>query len=183
MAINALATLLNGAWSWFLINRGRAWRSPALVADGWHLFSDVATSLGVAAGLLLAAAHGLHILDPLIAGAVAVNILWIGWGLMRGSASGLMDEAVQAEVAAEINAVLAANAIGALQIHDMRTRTAGRATFIEFHLVVPGAMTVETAHEICDRLEAALSEAIDGAEVLIHVEPEHKAKAKGALTL
>lgn len=183
IAINAVATALNGGWSWFLISRGRAWRSPALAADGWHLFSDVATSLGVLAGLLLAAATGLAMLDPLLAAAVALHILWIGWRLMRGSASGLMDEAVTAEVAAEINRVIAGNAIGALQIHDLRTRIAGRATFIEFHLVVPGGMTVAMSHEICDRLEAALEKAIDGADVLIHVEPDSEAKPRGALTV
>jgi cation diffusion facilitator family transporter len=181
IVINAVATALNGGWSWFLINRGRAWRSPALAADGWHLLGDVATSLGVLAGLVIVAVTGIGILDPLLASAVAFYILWIGWRLMRGSASGLMDEAVTAEVAAEINRVIAGNAIGALQVHDIRTRIAGRATFIEFHLVVPGGMTVETSHEICDRLEAALEQAIDGAEVLIHVEPEHKAKSRGAL--
>jgi cation diffusion facilitator family transporter len=181
IAINAIATALNGGWSWFLISRGRSRRSPALVADGWHLFSDVATSLGVLAGLLLAAASGLAILDPLLAAAVALHILWIGWGMIRGSASGLMDEAVTAEVSAEIRRVIAVNAMGALQIHDLRTRIAGPVTFIEFHLVVPGGMTVAMSHEICDRLEAALEQAIEGAEVVIHVEPDSEAKARGAL--
>ena len=181
IAINAVATAINGGWSWFLISRGRLWRSPALVADGWHLFSDVATSLGVLVGLLLATATGLAILDPLLAAAVALHILWIGWRLMRGSASGLMDEAAAQDVAAEIRRVIADNAVGALQMHDLRTRVAGRVTFIEFHLVVPGGMTVATSHEICDRIEAALEQAIDGAEVVIHVEPESEAKARGAL--
>jgi cation diffusion facilitator family transporter len=181
IAINAVATAINGGWSWFLITRGRLWRSPALVADGWHLFSDVATSLGVLVGLLLAAVTGLAFLDPLLAAAVALHILWIGWRLMRGSASGLMDEAVAQDVAAEIRRVIADNAVGALQMHDLRTRIAGPATFIEFHLVVPGSMTVAASHEICDRIEAALEQTIDGAEVVIHVEPESEAKARGAL--
>jgi len=181
IAINGVATALNGAWSWFLISRGRAWRSPALVADGSHLLSDVATSLGVLAGLLLATGTGLAVLDPLLAGAVALYILWMGWRLVRGSASGLMDEAVNQEVAAEIRRVIADNAAGALQMHDLRTRIAGRVTFIEFHLVVPGGMSVAESHGICDRLEAALEAAIEGAQVVIHVEPDTEAKAKGAL--
>ena len=177
--INGVATAINAAWSWLLINRGRAWRSPALVADGWHLFSDVATSAGVLVGLALAALTGLKILDPLLACIVALHILWIGWRLMRGSASSLMDESVSAAVAGEITRVIGENAGGALEFHDVRTRVAGPATFIEFHLVVPGGMTVEASHTICDRIEAALERAIDGAEVLIHVEPEHKAKSAG----
>lgn len=183
IAINAVATVINAGWSWFLITRGRLWRSPALVADGWHLFSDVATSVGVLVGLLLATVTGLALLDPLLAAAVALHILWIGWRLMRGSASGLMDEAVAQDVAAEIRRVIADNAVGALQMHDLRTRVAGRVTFIEFHLVVPGGMTVATSHEIYDRLEAALERAIEGAEVVIHVEPESEAKARGALRM
>ena len=94
-----------------------------------------------------------------------------------------MDEAVDAEVLAQIRKVIASNASGALQLHDLRTRIAGRVTFVEFHLVVPGQMSVEEAHDICDRIEAALTEAIDGMEVHIHVEPEGEAKTKGALSL
>ena len=181
--INGLATGINAVWSWLLINRGQAWRSPALVADGWHLVSDVTTSMGVLAGLALAALTGFTILDPLLACIVAVHILWIGWRLMRGSASSLMDEAVSPAVASEITRVIADNAVGALQVHDVRTRVAGPATFIEFHLVVPGEMTVDASHTICDRIEDALERAIAGAEVLIHVEPGHKAKPKGGIVV
>jgi divalent metal cation (Fe/Co/Zn/Cd) transporter len=110
---------------------------------------------------------------------VAINILWAGWRLMRDSISGLMDEAVTAEVARRIREVISNNAEGAIQAHDVKTRTAGRVTFIEFHLVVPGQMTVASSHQICDRIEGALADAIPGAEVLIHVEPEHKAKTSG----
>ena len=86
------------------------------------------------------------------------------------------DEAVTAEVAYRIRQVIAANAEGAIEAHDVRTRRAGHVSFIEFHLVVPGTMTVAASHAICDRLEAALAEAVPGAEVLIHVEPEKEAK-------
>jgi len=99
--------------------------------------------------------------------------------LMRVSISGLMDEAVTAEVLRLIRHVIATNAEGAIEAHDVKTRTAGRATFIEFHLVVPGTMTVATSHRICDRIEQALQAAVRDAEVLIHVEPEEEAKAAG----
>lgn len=182
LAINAAAGLINGAWAWYLVSRGRALRSPAIVADGWHLIADVLTSVGVIVGLGLALATGWMFLDPLLAAAVALHILWVGWRITSQSMSGLMDAAVAGEILGRIRKVIAANADGALQIHDLRTRMAGRATFIEFHLVVPGAMPVTEAHEICDRLEEALGAEIEGAEVLIHVEPEGEAKAKGALT-
>ncbi|MBO0763744.1 MAG: cation transporter [Hyphomicrobiaceae bacterium] len=178
LGLNAAATLLNAGWCAFLISWGRRQRSPALVADGWHLLTDVATSVGVLAGLGLAVLTGWHILDPLLAAFVALNIVWAGWRLVRESVGGLMDEAVAGEVAYRIRQVIAANAEGAIEAHDVRTRRAGHVTFIEFHLVVPGAMTVAASHAICDRLEAALAEAVPGGQVLIHVEPEKEAKRR-----
>lgn len=183
MLVNLTATALNAGWAWLLVNRGRAWRSPALTADGWHILADVTTSVGVLAGLLLATATGWRLLDPLLAAAVALHILWAGFGLMRSSMSGLMDETAGADVEREIRSLITANGAGALQVHDIRTRVAGPATFVEFHLVVPGAMTVAESHAICDRIEQAIEAEMAGCQVLIHVEPEHKAKSKGALPL
>lgn len=179
LAVNAGASLINGLWSWVLIARGRVLRSPALVADGRHLLADVVSSVGVVAGVALAVATGWAILDPLLAAAVAVNILWSGWKVMTSSLSGLMDEAVPEDVLATIREVIAAEATGAIEAHDLRTRHAGRATFIDFDLVVPGTYTVEAAHQICDRIEAALKDAVSDARITIHVEPEYKAKQKG----
>jgi cation diffusion facilitator family transporter len=185
LAASALATVFNGGWSAFLIRRGRMLRSPALVADGWHLLTDVMTSVGVIAGLLLAAVTGLNVLDPLLAVAVAGYILWSGSRIALASMSGLLDEAADAAIQARIRDAIRFSGNGALEAHDVRTRQAGRAVFIEFHLVVPGTMTVNAAHEICDRLEEALEAEIEGSEVVIHVEPEYKAKrhAKGSIPL
>lgn len=179
LGLNAIATSINAVWCAFLIRWGGRQRSPALVADGWHLLTDVFTSVGVLVGLGLATLTGWQLLDPLLAALVALNILWAGWRLVRESVSGLMDEAVTADVGRRIREVIAANAEGAIEAHDIKTRTAGRVTFIEFHLVVPGDMTVATSHQICNRLEAALIETVHGAEVLIHVEPEEEAKQSG----
>jgi cation diffusion facilitator family transporter len=179
LAINGLATAVNGGWSYFLLTWGRRQRSPALVGDGWHLLTDVATSVGVIVGLLLAALTGWQSLDPALAALVGANILWAGWRLVRESVSGLMDEAVTGEVGRHIRQVISDNAQGAIEAHDVKTRTAGRVTFIEFHLVVPGSMTVAASHQICDRIEQALQASVHGAEVVIHVEPEEEAKATG----
>jgi len=183
LAISGVATAINAAWAWTLITSGRRWRSPALVADGWHLFSDVATSLGVIAGLVLAALTGWTVLDPLMAMLVAVNILVAGGRVVSSSVSGLMDEAVDGEISRRIRAVISETAEGAIEAHDIRTRTAGRATFIDFHLVVPGKMTVADAHRICDRIERALESEIEGAEIVIHVEPEGEAQHRGVLVI
>jgi cation diffusion facilitator family transporter len=173
---SALATILNATWASQLIAKGRDWRSPALAADGWHILTDVVTSIAVLTGFVLMAFTGWQILDPIMAVLAALSILWSGWGVIRQSFSGLMDESVTSDILAEIHRVIAAEGKGALQAHDLRTRHAGRATFIEFHLVVDGAMTVRESHDICDRIETALRAKIDGARVTIHVEPEEKAK-------
>ena len=94
-----------------------------------------------------------------------------------------MDKAVPESTLARIRQIISEHAEGALEAHDVRTRHAGKLTFIEFHLVVPGEMSVNQAHEICDRIEAALRGDDEHSWVTIHVEPESKAKHSGVLVL
>jgi cation diffusion facilitator family transporter len=183
LGINAVATALNAAWAWLLIRTGRESRSPALVADARHLFADVTTSVGVIIGVALAVLTGVLALDPILAALTGVHILWQGTKMVRESVGGLMDEAPSAEIVTRIRDVVAEHAQGAIEAHDLRTRNAGRQTFLEFHLVVPAAMTVAEAHAICDRVEDALKAAMTHLVVTIHVEPEGKAKHHGVLVL
>jgi len=176
LMINGLAGAVNAAWCWKLIRQGRQWGSPALLADGQHLLADVISSAGVIAGILLAMATGFWVLDPILAALVAVTILWSGWKLVKDSVGGLMDAAPPAEITDRIRALISRHSNDALQAHDLRVRRAGRATFIDFHLVVAGDMKVSAAHDICDRIEAALKADLPGAIITIHVEPENKAK-------
>jgi cation diffusion facilitator family transporter len=172
LAINAAAGVINAVWATILIRTGKRHRSPAMTADGQHIMSDVVTSAGVFVGLVLAIMTGYTILDPLLALLVAVNILWQGYKVISHSLGGLMDKAVEPEEEAAIRQAIAAHAIGSLDVHDLKTRRAGAAAFIDFHLVVPEAMTVREAHDICDRLEDAIKAVIPGATLAIHVEPE-----------
>lgn len=176
LVLIALATLINAVWATVLIRKGRRFRSPALAADGRHLFADVATSGGVFAGVVLVELTGWLWLDPTLAILVAAHILWSGWRLIRESVGGLMDEAVPETQLERIRTAIFDHSQGAYQAHDLRTRRAGRRIFIDFHLVVSGTMSVEAAHEICDRLETALEAEIADSTVTIHVEPEEKAK-------
>lgn len=178
LVINFAAGVINAAWAYVLIRAGRRYRSPALSADGQHILSDVVTSIGVLVGLVLAIVTGYAVLDPLLAVLVALNILYQGWKVIAHSVDGLMDHAVEREEAEAIQAAIAANGAGSLGVHDLKTRRAGSATFVDFHLVVPAAMPVGEAHEICDRLEDAISAVQPGAQVAIHVEPETE-KAHG----
>lgn len=179
LAINGIATLINGVWGAMLLQRGRAWRSPALVADARHVLADVVTSIGVLAGVGLVLATNTLVLDPIVAGLVALHILWSGWAMMRDSINGLMDQAASPEMVTRIRELISNHSEGALEAHDVRTRHAGSATFIDFHLVVPGEMSVAESHAICDRLEDAIERGIEGAVVVIHVEPGDQAKARG----
>ena len=183
LLVNGAATVINAGWAWLLVTRGRARRSPALVADGRHLFTDVVSSLGVLAGVAVAALTGIAVLDPILAALVALNILWAGWVLMKQSLSGLMDEAIEPAMLATIKQTISAQALGAIEAHDLRTRRAGRMTFIDFHLVVAGDTTVSAAHDICDNLERAIRAEIGEALITIHVEPDDKAKHSGIVVL
>ena len=176
IALSAAATLINAVWAWVLIRAGKRLRSPVLSGDGRHLVSDVVTSFAIAIGYGLAVATGFQMLDPILAAAAGVYVLWSGTTLIGGSVGGLMDMAPDPAVLRRIDAVIAASGVGSIEAHDLRARTAGRLTFLDFHLVVPGTMTISESHAICDRIEAALIREMDHLAVTIHVEPEEKAK-------
>jgi cation diffusion facilitator family transporter len=147
------------------------------------LFTDVVSSIGVLGGVGVAALSKIAILDPILAALVALNILWAGWGLMKESLSGLMDEAIPPATLGAIRKIISTESVGAIEAHDLRTRRAGRMTFIDFHLVVSGDTTVSAAHEICDNLERAIRQEIGEALITIHVEPDDKAKHAGIVVL
>lgn len=171
LAITGLATLVNLAWGMLLIRRGRRLRSPALAADGHHLMTDVWTSAGVIAGVAVVALTGWTRLDAVIAALVALNILWAGWKIMHDSVAGLMDTALPPGDVARIEAIIAATRGPTNDFHELRTRHAGRLTFIDFSLRVPGTMSVDDSHAVCDDLEEALRREFPESSITIHVEP------------
>lgn len=183
LLVSLVATVINLWYGIYLVRLGKKLRSPALSADGQHLLSDVVTSVGVLIGVGLVALTGWRVLDPVMAILVSFNILWIGYKLVQSSLVSLLDEAVPADIQAQLKELVGRYADGALEAHDFRTRRAGRVTFIDFHLIVPGHMTVEAAHVICDRLEARIEEQLPESQVTIHVEPPGKAKHHGVVVL
>jgi len=183
LLVNGLATAINGLWCWVLIVWGRRHKSPALVADGHHLFSDVLSSGAVVVGVLLAVLTGWYVLDPILAGLVAINILWSGWKVVTSSLSGLLDEAVPDDQLAKMRAVIATATAGIIEVHDLRTRHAGKMTFVDCHLVVPGAITVNEAHAMCDAIEQAVRDEFGDVTITIHVEPDSHAEEGRALVL
>ena len=186
LLVNAVAGVINAAWGSWLIRSGRNLASPALEADGHHLWADVYTSIGVLGGVLLAAATGFYLLDPLLAMAMAVHILFSGFKLVKASTDGLMDAAPDDATMKKLRNVIAAHAKGAIEMHDLKARRAGSALFVDFHLVVPADMSVNAAHAICDRIEEGLANAFDEkVHASIHVEPEQEreGRRKGAILL
>jgi cation diffusion facilitator family transporter len=176
IALSVAATLINAVWAWLLIRAGKRLRSATLNADGRHLVSDVVTACGVVAGFALTIITGQQKLDPLVAAATGIYVLWSGASLIRGSVGGLMDMAPDTAELRRINEVIAEHGAGSIEVHDLRARQAGRLTFLDFHLVVPGSMSVRESHDICDRIENALRTEMEHLAITIHVEPEDKAK-------
>ncbi|MFM7254874.1 MAG: cation diffusion facilitator family transporter [Betaproteobacteria bacterium] len=179
LAVSVLASALNAVVARILLKVGREHRSATLEADAHHLLTDVWTSLGVVAGVGLVALSGWAWLDPAVALLVAVNILWTGSQLMQRSASALLDASLPAEDLARIDAVLRAQVREPVACHSLRTRQAGRRSFIALHLRVPGHWSVSEAHRVALRIEAALGEAVQGSQVSVRLEPSDPAPSPG----
>jgi cation diffusion facilitator family transporter len=171
LLIASAAALVNLAVGLHLVRTGRRHRSIVLEADGRHLLTDVWTSAGVIAGLGVVWLTGRPILDPLLALAVAGNILWTGFDLVRRAFNGLMDHALPPEEQARVRAAIEARLGPHMAFHALRTRQAGRRRFVDFHLLVPGHYTVKQAHALTGEIEAAIGAALEGVEVTVHIEP------------
>ena len=172
LAVSVVASLLNFATARTLMGVGRKFRSITLEADAQHLMTDVITSVGVIVGVGLVWATGWLWLDPVIALAVAVNILWTGWHLMRRSTAGLMDVALPDGELQAISAVLDRYREQGLEFHALRTRQAGTRAFVSLHVLVPGVWTVQQGHDWSERIEADIRSAVPHAHVTTHLEPQ-----------
>jgi cation diffusion facilitator family transporter len=171
LALSVVAAGANLLCGWFLLKGARDHRSITLEADAHHLLTDVWTTAGVIVGVGLVVITGWLILDPLIAIAVAVNILWTGYRLMRRSFDGLMDRAIPDAERNQIVAVLEqVKSIGG-DYHRLRTRTSGKVSFVDVHVLVPGAMSVLEGHDLVEKLENEIREKVPHVEVLTHLEP------------
>lgn len=171
LAVAVVASLLNLAMARVLLTVGRGEQSLVLEADGHHLMTDVWTSVGVVVGVAAVALTGWNVLDPLIALAVAANIVVIGVSLVRRSAGGLMDRALEPAELRLVEAVIDRYTSDSVQFHALRTRRAGRRAFISVHVLVPGAWTVQEGHDLVERFERDMRAEFDQATVFTHLEP------------
>ena len=171
VAVVAAASLVNLGVGLVLIRQGRRYRSITVEADGRHLLTDVWTSAGVIVGVVAVGLTGWERLDPLIAIAVAINIVITGVALIRRSGRGMMDRALSAEEQAGLDAALAPYRQEGIVFHAIRTREAGRRSFVSMHVLVPGTWTVQRGHDLLERLEADIHSVMPYASVMTHLEP------------
>jgi cation diffusion facilitator family transporter len=167
-----LAGAANFATARAMLKVARQHDSITIEADARHLMTDVWTSVAILAGLLVVMAMPQwSILDPLMAIAVGIHIIVTGVDLLRRSADGLMDAALPAEEVQRAEALIRTELPQGATVHALRTRKAGARRFLEFHLLVPGTMSVAASHALCDRIESTLTTHLATAHVVIHVEP------------
>ncbi len=170
LAISVGASLINLAVAMVLLRAGRRHESITLEASAHHLFTDVWTSAGVVIGVGAVALTGWRWLDPVVAIAVAANIVWTGVGIVRRSVLGLMDTALSAGDLAVLQRAMAPYLTEGIQYHALRTRQSGARRFITLHVLVPGAWTVHQGHRLLERLEADIRRALPNISVLTHLE-------------
>jgi cation diffusion facilitator family transporter len=171
IAVMGISALVNWYVSNRLFNVGKQSESIALESDAWHLRTDVYTSLGVFIGLILIRLTGLTILDPLIAIGVAIVIMKAAYDLTRRSIADLIDHSIPAADQQRIQEIICDHASVYAGFHDLKTRRSGPEIFIEFHLVVPGDVTVLQVHDLSDHIESDLKIEFPRANITIHAEP------------
>ncbi|OGA73105.1 MAG: transporter [Betaproteobacteria bacterium RIFCSPLOWO2_12_FULL_66_14] len=171
LALAALAALANAGCARLMLRAARVHRSITLEADARHLLTDVWTTAGVFVGLALVQATGWLRLDPLVALAVALHVLWTGWHLMGRSFGGLMDRAIPDADRAVIVEVLETLRRQGGDYHVLRTRVAGARSFVDVHVLVPGDMSVQAGHDLVERLEREIQSRLPHVEMLSHLEP------------
>lgn len=171
LSITLVAAAINGGTALIILRAGRRLRSITLRADAQHLLTDVWTSLGVVFGVFMAQLTGWLALDPIVALIVAANILWTGVRLLSDTANGLLDRALPDEDQQKISEVLARYENEGIQFHAVRTRAAGQRRFVSAHVLVPGRWSVQQGHDLIERLEEELGEALPGSTFFMHLEP------------
>ncbi|MCB1224895.1 MAG: cation transporter [Verrucomicrobiales bacterium] len=177
LALSALASGLNLLTARVLLRTGRERHSPALTADGHHLMSDVWSSIGVLAGMLLVWLTGWPLLDPLIALAVACYIVVMGVRLVREAASGLLDRALPEPQRKAIDGVLEAFRERGVDFHAIRTRSSGARQFVSLHVLVPDEWSVRRGHDLVEQLEDDLRAVLPAGIIFTHMEPLNDPKS------
>ena len=171
LMISMIASVLNGAVALVLLRAGKRHHSITLTADGKHLMTDVWTSVGVLVGIVLVWMSGWSWLDPVIAIAVGINILFTGYGLVKESTEGLMDASLPERDNERLRMILTRRAGAGIAFHQMRTRVSGARQFMDFHLLVPDDWSVKQGHDFLEDLSDEIVAEFPRMNVTGHIEP------------
>ena len=171
IGVSAVASAINGAVAFVLFRAGRRLDSITLRSDAHHLMTDVWTSAGVLAGVALVQLTGWHILDPVVALAVATNIVWMVGRILLETAHGLLDKTIPEGEQASLERLLSQYRTGDVTLHAVRTRQAGPVRFVDMHVLVPGSWNVQRGHDLCEEIEEKVRAILPRASVLTHLEP------------
>lgn len=177
LTISTVAAVINGGTAMILLRTGKQHRSPALVADGKHLLTDVWTSVGVIVGVSLVVITGWQRLDGVVALVVGLNIIVTGVRLLRASTAGLMDKALPDEDHLKIVEVLQRHESETVKFHALQTREAGRERFVSMHVLVPGDWSIQKGHDLSEVIEAEIKALLEHTTVSTHVEPLEDARS------
>ena len=170
LTVSVLASLINLGVALTLLGASKKHHSITLDANARHLLTDVWTSAGVLVGVGAVALTGWTVLDPIVALLVAANIVWTGAGIVRRSVQGLMDVSLPPSEQELIRAVLSKYSTSDVQYHALRTRQSGADRFISVHIIVPGSWTVHEGHQLMERVESEIKQALPNTTVFTHLE-------------
>lgn len=171
LAVSVGASLINLAVAQILLRAGKKNNSITLEADSHHLMTDVWTSVGVVAAIGVVGLTGWLILDPIIAIAVGLNIVWTAYHLIRRSVEGLMDGALPPEEQKQIEEVIAQYRQRGVEFHALRTRQSAARRFVSVHVLVPGAWTLHDAHHVAEDFEGDIRKILPETIIHTHLEP------------
>jgi cation diffusion facilitator family transporter len=177
IAVVGFSLAANIAVSTVIARQARQTESPALAGDATHLRTDALTSAGVLVGLVLVQITGARWIDPAVALAVAGVIVLSGIRLLSRSSRVLVDHALPPQDVGEIRAAIEAFAPrGVVGYHELRTRSAGARRYVDLHVQFQEGTSLEDAHRTAHELQDVISERLQGADVLIHLEPEDRVR-------
>jgi len=171
IVLSGLASLVNFVIALILLRAGKKYRSITLESDAHHLMTDVWTSVAVVVGIIVVWMTNIYILDPIIALAVAVNIIFTGVRILRESVLGFMDTAIPEKDIAEITNILTSYCTNGIVYHGLRSRESASRRFVSFHILVPGTWSVRKGHDLLERIEKEIRSKFDKMTVTTHLEP------------
>lgn len=182
--IISFTAILNSLLSYYLFKQGKKENSPILISHASHIFTDVLTTLGVMGGVYLTNLLKIWIIDPLIALLISINIMFLGYKLIKNSISSLLDASLSSEKVNFIQNIIektietfSQQGYKIYDYHDLKTRRAGRKGFVEFHLTVSNNISVKEAHDLCNEIEKRIINQFPELSVIIHIEPEEEKKS------